>query len=743
MDSVFEPSDDNLPAANQNAEDAFLPLDYTVRGEIMRVVYTNPDSHYSVVRLRDDDDKELTLVGLLPGVLEGQRIEATGRWERHKEHGRQFHVNSFNAILPSSEEGIRRYLASGVLPGIGEKYAERIVEHFGADTLDVLDKASERLKEVPGIGKKRIAEIRQAWRDSNSLRSTLVFLQGLGLSPSLCGRIVSLYGDKIAAEVVQRNPYRLAYELDGVGFLTADRIAMRLGIAANSPLRLCAGVVFALDELSQQGHTCCSKDTLLTAAQRLLDADAADLEQGLGTAVQENKIVMDIVSGPQPTPMFFPRRLYAAEIDLARAIRVLLSNPARGLRLPQERLGQGFVRLNQAQRQAVEYAFNYGFSIITGGPGVGKTTVVSQIVAGAAILRKRILLAAPTGRASKRLSEATNCEASTIHRLLKWDPQERAFVHGPDKPLSGDILVVDEASMLDTLLASNLFQAVAPGTHVILVGDKDQLPSVGPGAVLHDLIHCGKMPVTYLTEIYRQQEGSRIITNAHAVNQGHLPDLRSVPQNARSDFYWVEQDDPVQVAAMISRLVVERIPQVFGYDPCNDVQILTPMRKGECGTIALNTNLQQALNPPDVNKSSFQYGSKLFRAGDKVMQTSNNYDKGVFNGEMGQIILVDNEAKRFTVQFDIGVVEYQQQEADQLLLAYAVTVHKSQGSEFPVVIMPLLSQHYVMLQRNLLYTGMTRAKKLLILVGSRRALATAVNNNTPMQRQTMLANRLG
>jgi exodeoxyribonuclease V alpha subunit len=742
VDNVFDASEDFLPTNNGNAEDAFLPLDYSVRGEIMRVVYSNPDNHYSVLRLRDDDDKELTLVGMLPGVLEGQRIEAQGRWERHKEHGRQFHVNSFNAILPSSAEGIRRYLASGVLPGIGEVYAERIVEHFGTDTLDVLDKASERLKEVPGIGKKRIADIRRAWRESNSLRSTLVFLQGLGLSPALCGRIVALYGDGVAAEVVQRNPYRLAYELDGVGFLSADRIAMRMGIAADSPLRLCAGVVFALDQLSHQGHTCCSKESLLKAAQRLLDADAAALEAGLNTAVQENKIVMDIFNAPQPTAMFFPRRLYAAEHELARAIRVLLNNPTRTLRLPRTQLGQGFMRLNQAQRQAVENAFSYGFSIITGGPGVGKTTVVSQIVAGAKLLRKRVLLAAPTGRAAKRLNEASGYEASTIHRLLKWDAQEHRFVHGPDKPLSGDVLVVDEASMLDTLLASNLFQAVAPGTHVVLVGDKDQLPSVGPGAVLHDLIHCARMPVTYLTEIYRQQDGSRIISNAHAVNQGQLPELRAAPQNSRSDFYWVEQDDPAQVAAMISRLVVERIPQVFGYDPCSEVQILSPMRKGECGTIALNASLQQALNPPARNKSSFQYGNKLFRTGDKVMQTSNNYDKGVFNGEMGQIILVDNEAKKFTVQFDVGVLEYQQQEADQLLLAYAVTVHKSQGSEFPVVIMPLLSQHYVMLQRNLLYTGMTRAKKLLILIGTRRALSIAIHNNAPMQRQTMLIARL-
>ena len=737
----FPQDNDALPLVNDQAEDFVLPVLHTVRGEILRLVYSNPDNQYAVIRLRTDDLQDVTLVGIMPGVMEGQDIEAQGNWENHKDHGRQFRVATFRAVLPTTEDGIRRYLASGILPGIGEVYADKIVKKFGIDAIRVLDTCSDRLLEIPGIGKKRITEIRKAWQKSHAERETLIFLQGLGLTPGLCSRIIAKYAGG-AAEIVRRNPYRLAAEVDGIGFLSADRIAANLGIAADSPLRLCAGMVYALDDFTQQGHTCCPKPTLLEAAEKLLHAPHEALEKGLEIAIAENKIIPEPTLTPEPMVMLYPRRLRQAEIDLAGQINALLWHRSQAWPMSGNRLGNLFFRLNAAQQQAVEWAFAYPLSIVTGGPGVGKTTVVSQMVVAAAALRKKILLAAPTGRAAKRLSEATQLEAATIHRLLKWNVAARAFEHDRDHPLRADLLVIDEVSMLDTQLAASLFQAIEPGTHVVLVGDKDQLPSVGPGAVLHDLIASQRIPVTHLTEIYRQADGSRIITNAHAVNRGRMPDLRPVANTVKTDFYWVELNDPARAADMIGRLIADRIPNVYGFDPFTEVQVLSPMRKGECGTIALNATLQEMLNPDHPAKESFTMGSRRFRTGDKVMQTANNYDKGVFNGELGQILFIDNETRKFTVQFDVGVVSYEQHEADQLLLAYAVTVHKSQGSEFPAVIIPVLTQHYVMLQRNLLYTGMTRAKQLLILVGSRRALGIAIRNNTPMLRQTRLTQRL-
>ncbi|NLZ63568.1 MAG: ATP-dependent RecD-like DNA helicase [Lentisphaerae bacterium] len=737
LDAAAEPEEIRESTRN-------LPIEARVHGEVLRIVYSNPENSYAVVKLRSSSPRhaEITLVGLLHGLQEGQEIEAEGRWELHREHGRQFKVESFRAVLPTTPEGIKKFLASGILPGIGETYAERIVQTFGKDTLHILDNFSERLHEVPGIGKKRLADIRKAWKENSSNRETMIFLQGLGISAAYCQRIINKYSAISAPEIVRQNPYRLATDIDGIGFLTADRIARQLGIEANHPLRLCAGVIYTLEELASRGNVCYPALLLETEAAKILGVERPEAQAGLQTALQENKVLAQDVTGPEmPSRFIYLRRLKIAELELAEALKLLLRQ-APVTQLPRDQSWmREFARLNEKQRQAVAWALQCPCSIVTGGPGVGKTTVVAAMVAAAKVMRWKISLAAPTGRAAKRLSEATGMEAATIHRLLKWEVESKSFYYGPEHKLPCDILVIDEISMLDITLGASLFRAIAPGTRVVLVGDKDQLPSVGPGAVLHDLVNCKQIPVTFLTEIYRQSGDSRIIVNAHAVNQGRMPDLRPTPTGRLADFYWLEQDDPDTAADWLTRMVVERIPKAFGFDPMTEIQVLSPMHKGVCGIQALNSRLQEALNPSRNGKiPELVSGGRVFRLGDRVMQTANNYDKGVFNGEMGRISCLNKNS--FSVIFDQTEVNYDLSEADQLVLSYAVTVHKSQGSEFPVIILPVLTQHYVMLQRNLIYTGMTRARKLLIMIGSHKALEIAVRNNAPMRRLSLLAQRL-
>ncbi|NMA42956.1 MAG: ATP-dependent RecD-like DNA helicase [Oligosphaeraceae bacterium] len=721
-----------------------LPIEAQVRGEVLRVVFSNEQNSYAVLKMRGlgSSPPEFTMVGTLGGLQEGQEVEAQGRWELHPVHGRQFQVQSCQAVLPTSEAGIMRYLASGVLPGIGKVYAKRIVKKFGSETLKILDNYTSRLAEVPGIGKKRIAGIRQAWQEQGLQRESMIFLQGLGISPIYAQKIIKFYGVNAAAEVVRRNPYRLASDIDGIGFLSADRIASAMDIEKESPLRLSAGVVYTLNELAARGNVCYPQVLLLKETAKMLRVSDEAAAKGLQIALAENQVSALSLPDPDwPSPFIYLRWLRQAEEELTEALQLLLNTALPQLHVPWARMSTQAMHLNREQQQAVHWALHYGCSIITGGPGVGKTTVVSTLVQAAKLLRLKVCLAAPTGRAAMRMSEASNIEAMTIHRLLKWDPARRNFYYGVENKLDCHMLIIDEVSMLDMSLAASLFRALQPGTRVVLVGDKDQLPSVGPGTVLRDLINCRRIPVTYLTKIYRQKQGSRIILNAHAVNRGQSPDLRSSGSNLLEDFYWIEQDEPQKVATLICRLVSERIPQAFGYDPIRDAQVLSPMRKGEAGVLALNVLLQEKLNPPDAaEKPELRLGNRVFRLGDKVMQTTNNYNKTVFNGELGRISRMDSET--FSVLYDDKEVEYKNHEADQLILAYASTVHKSQGCEFPAVVMPLLTQHYVMLQRNLLYTGMTRAKKLLILIGSRKALEIAVANNVPLQRISLLEKRL-
>lgn len=717
----------------------------SICGEVLRIVYESDDGLYSVIRLLTEKNEEATLVGPLVGVLEGQDIQAEGRWETHKEHGRQFRVKNFRAVLPTSKKGIERYLASGFIPGVGPKLAHKLVTHFGEETLKILDNYSSRLHEIEGFGKKRVDQIRDAWQQHAEQREVYIFLQGLGLSPRRCATIINFYGPQTVVDIVKNNPYRLATDIHGIGFLTADRIAADLGIAKNSLIRLSAGVVYSLEQLEQDGHTCYPRQPLIDKAADLLQVEVKETESGLERALVNGQIVVDKkLNTETDEPMVYHRRLYIAETELAGYLQHLLSHPPKLSINAKSTEDDRFEILNEKQKNAVRQAFKEHVSIITGGPGVGKTTVVGEIVRVAEDAGCRIYLAAPTGRAAKRLTESCGKNAKTIHRMLKWDPKLKDFVFGPDKPLKCDILIVDEVSMLDVNLARQLFSALSGETHVVLVGDRDQLPSVGPGAVLHDLIASNRMPVTNLTEIYRQGAGSRIVLNAHAVNNGEMPllDKGEKPEKGdfNTDFFWIDEKDPERVMKIITRMVSERIPERFHFDPIADVQVLAPMNNGICGTIALNQIMQKTLN--SGNTPAFKSGERILKVKDRVMQIVNNYDKGVFNGELGTIIDINEQDKTFKVMFDVGVIEYDWTESDEITLAYAVTVHKSQGSEFPVVIMPVLTQHYIMLQRNLIYTGMTRARRLLVCIGTRKALAIAINNSKPLQRYTGLMQRL-
>ena len=726
---------------SKRSEDASLAT-HTIRGDISKVVYESEDGMCSVLRVVGANGKETTIVGAVHGAHEGQSIEATGFWKNHPEYGRQLKVESYKFSLPTSKEGIRKYLASGLIHGIGPKLAECIVDHFGADTLNVLDNFSARLLEVPGFGRKRLEMVRKAWREHARERDVFIHLQSLGLSLAYCRRVFKRFGLD-APRVVKENPYGLAETVDGIGFILADRVANALGIQGNDIRRLKAGIGHTLNKLAEEGHVCYPKEDFVKRAAELLGVSEDEALKGLDAAVAENTAAVDAFEdtfGRRSPEMVYSFRLFTAERELAVLVSRVANAPNHaGKGIGTEGLGSF---LSDEQRSAVQSIAKHPLNVITGGPGVGKTTVVGEIVRRAKRAGLKVYLAAPTGRAAKRLSESCRMNAMTIHRTLKWEPEKRNFAYGTKRPLKCDLLIVDEVSMLDVPLALFLFRAISPGTTVAMVGDADQLPSVGPGKFLMDLILSKKAAVTHLSKIYRQAAHSRIITNAHAVNMGRLPDLSPVPREVSSDFYWMEEEDPGRILEKIAYMATRRIPERFGFDPMRDIQILTPMNRGTCGTKTLNELLQEKMNPGTAKKPSFSFGERRFRSGDRVMQIRNNYDKGVFNGDMGRLVRIDHAKKTFAVRFDIGLVEYDFIEADQIVLAYAITVHKSQGSEFPVVIFPVLTQHYIMLRRNLLYTGMTRAKKLLVMAGSRKALSLAVDNARIEPRFSLLKERL-
>ncbi len=719
-----------------------------LEGVVERVTYESADSSFRVLRLSTDEGEQVTVVGTFPRVAPGARVRVRGAKITDARHGEQIKALSITELLPTTLLGIRRYLGSGLIKGIGEGYANKIVDAFGLETLRVLDEEPERLALVPGLGKKRVDTLIRAWREQRAVREVMVFLQAHGASPALATRIYKRYG-KDAITIVSRDPYRLSLDVWGVGFKTADRIAQELGVARDGPARIQAGVLQAMHDATDSGHTCMPTSAVSARALALLELDGSDMtgeetiNEALRSLVVGRYVVRELddrLTGGET--MVFLADLHAAEHRFAARLLELARAPARPLtgaaRALEEFETRANVTLAPEQRQAVERAATSGVLVITGGPGVGKTTIVRAVLSVYEHARLKVRLAAPTGRAAKRLSQSTGREASTLHRLLEFDPKRGAFKRNQQMPLEADVLVVDEASMIDLPMADAIAQAVVLGTRMVFVGDVDQLPSVGPGAVLRDVIQSGAVPTVRLTQIFRQAEQSLIVQNAHRINQGEAP--IAPPAGAVADFYLIDRRDPESAKETILELVASRIPKRFGHDPIRDVQVLTPMHRGAAGSIALNEALQALLNPTGP---SLTRGTRLFRLGDKVMQLRNDYEREVWNGDVGIVSQVDQEEGVLFVRFDEDrEVRFEAGELDELTLAYACSIHKSQGSEYPVVVLPLLTTHFVMLSRNLLYTAVTRGKRLVVLVYDPRALSLALAEDRRGERHTRLAARL-
>jgi exodeoxyribonuclease V alpha subunit len=719
-------------------------------GEIERVTYHDATSGFTIAQVQPiGRRRSITVVGNWVDAAPGAILKMRGQWTEHPKFGRQFKAKQVETQEPVTTLGIEKYLGSGLIKGVGPETARRIVRHFKEKTLGVIEHHPERLSAIPGIGTKRIAMIQEAWRNQQEGRQVILFLQSHGVSPAYAYKIFRQYGAR-AIDMVRKNPYQLAHDISGIGFLIADGIAHRLGFDNASPLRLQAGVVYVLRQISEQGHLYYPYEALIAKCRAMLKSTRDSILGALGTLSAEKKIVLeDPVQQSSNSSAghvaVYLSRFYRCEQLIARQLhqltaghgRPLVTNPRQAVQWFQHRFK---LKLALRQQRAVASALTSKVLVITGGPGTGKTTIVRAITRIYEHLHADFLLAAPTGRAAKRLSESTGRAAKTIHRLLEYNPKQGGFQKNQHTPLEADLLVVDEASMIDAVLMCHLLRAVAPRTALILVGDVNQLPSVGPGNVLKDILASGGIAHVTLNEIFRQAQNSRIITNAHRINSGRLPHLDSMPTDTLSDFYFITQKDPEKILSTILTLVSRRIPQRFGFDAVEDIQVLTPMHRGVVGAQNLNQQLQQALNPQDAYISR---GDVRFGRYDKVMQVTNNYEKNVFNGDIGRIAQIDAHAKTVTIRFDDRPVPYHFTEMDEVVLAYAVSVHKSQGSEYPAVIMPVTTAHYLLLQRNLIYTGITRAKQLVVLVGTRQAMAMAVQNDTPHHRHTRLAQRLG
>jgi exodeoxyribonuclease V alpha subunit len=709
-------------------------------GLVERVTFHNSENGFCVLRLKVKGERELiTLIGHTPMVSPGEYASASGNWVTDREHGRQFRAVFVKISPPTTLTGIERYLGSGMVKGIGPIYAGKLVKSFGAAVFDVIEQSPERLREIPGIGEVRAGKITSGWADQKVIRSIMVFLHAHGVSTSRAVRIFKTYGQG-AIDVVRENPYRLAQDIRGIGFLSADTIAQKIGIAKDSPLRAQAGISYALTEASAQGHCGLPYAELVPLAVKLLDISESIIEAAIAQEIADEVLFPDTVEGQ---PCVFLAPLYSAEQSIAAQIRRLKAGAVslpdfdadKAIPWVEQKLS---IQLADSQKEAIRLALSSKLLVITGGPGVGKTTLVNSILTIMTVKGVKPLLCAPTGRAAKRLSESTGLEAKTIHRLLEVNPLNGQFKRNAENPLECDLLVADECSMIDVPLANQLLKAVATSTAMILVGDVDQLPSVGPGQFLTDLINSGAVPVIRLTEVFRQAATSRIVRSAHQINQGVFPSLPN--RGEISDFYLVAAEEPDVIAQTVVDLVQTRLPRKFNVDPVRDIQVLCPMNRGITGARGINQALQEALNPPGEH-SVDKFGNR-FSVGDKVMQIENNYDRDVFNGDSGFVTGIDRDEEELAVTFDGRVVTYPFNELDELVLCYATTIHKSQGSEYPVVVIPISTQHYMMLKRNLIYTGITRGKKLVVLVGQKKALAMAVKGKQVERRWSKLKERL-
>src|SRR5664279_5422907 len=725
----------------------------TLDATLERITYANEDTGYTVAKVDPGRGGELiTVVGSLLGAQPGEALRLRGRWSSHPQYGRQFHAEDYTTVLPATVQGVRRYLGSGLIKGIGPKLAEKIVDHFGVGSLDVIETTPQRLVEVPNLGPKRTRLITDAWQEQKAIKEVMVFLQGVGVSTSLAVRIYKQYGDG-SIGVVRTEPYRLASDVWGIGFKTADTIAQAVGVPHDSPQRVKAGLQFTLSEATSDGHCFLPEQELIREAVKILQVDTGLVIDCLADLVTTDGVVRELIPDPaagEPTAAVFLVPFHRAEISLAGQLGTLARTGAD--RLPafagvdwDQALGwlhrRTGIELTPEQEAAVRLALTEKVAVLTGGPGCGKSFTVRSIVTLAAAKNAKIVLAAPTGRAAKRLTELSGQEAATVHRLLELRPGGDA-AYDKDHPLDADLVVVDEASMLDLLLANKLAKAIPPGAHLLFVGDVDQLPSVGAGEVLRDLLAPGSpLPSVRLTRIFRQASRSGVVTNAHRINAGEYPQLRGLP-----DFFLFPADDADTAAAVTVDVVTRRIPARFGLDPRRDIQVLTPMHRGPAGAAALNTALQDAITPARADLPERRFGGRVFRVGDKVAQIRNNYDKGsigVFNGTQGVVTAVDLNAATLTVRTEEDEdIDYDFAELDELTHACAVTVHRAQGSEYPCVVIPVTSSAWMMLQRNLLYTAVTRAKKLVVLVESAKAIGQAVRVTGAGRRHTALNHRL-
>jgi exodeoxyribonuclease V alpha subunit len=716
-----------------------------LEGYLERIIYYNPENHYTIAKVKAKRHPSLvTIVGFMSGANPGEALKIQGQWETHVRYGHQFKIHAYEVMLPASVEGIQTYLESGLIKGLGTKMAQKIVQAFGVETFDVIENDPQRLLEVEGIGRAKAAIVCNAWRDHQSIKGLMQFMQEMGVNTSICGKIYQHFGQE-ALNILRHEPYRLAKDFSDQGFYIADTIAQNLGLDKDDPRRVKACVIHMVSLFAKEGHTFAEEENLLVRCENLFQIDRAALQNGIDELISSDTIVAEPFRNDTETRTIYLKDMYLAETGLANRLKALLSVPQEPLEINTGRISKEVekklaIKLSCEQLNILENVFSHHVAIITGGPGTGKTTLLRSISAIFDGSGKRVALAAPTGRAARRLSEVTRKKAQTIHRLLGYNFVDGRFLKNQDNPLNVDGIIIDEASMVDIFLMHHLLNAVPVTATLILVGDIFQLPSVGPGNVLSDMIHSARIPVFQLNEIFRQAQESSIIMNAHKVRQGEFPVIEPLNDiSESSEFVFLECKHPNEAVSTIVKLCSQDIPERFGFNPIHDIQVLTPMHKGIIGTINLNQMLQNVLNQ---NSVMIQTMGNAFKIGDKVMHLKNNYEKEVYNGDIGIIDRIDKKKRTISVDYFGRIVNYDFDETDELTVAYAISVHKSQGSEYPAVIVPIMTQHYPLLQRNVLYTALTRGENLVVIIGTKKALTIALKNDMPQKRLSSLAFRL-